>query len=53
MRQKMYFHSFFCTAIGLLIAASGLLISTSASAQAWPAKPIKLIVNFPPGGSPD
>ncbi len=29
------------------------LIATSAQAQAWPAKPIRLIVNFGTGGAPD
>lgn len=38
---------------GLAAAVAGLLTPLAASAQAWPAKPIKLIVNFPAGGSPD
>lgn len=38
---------------GLAAAVTGLLTPLAASAQAWPAKPIKLIVNFPAGGSPD
>ena len=35
----------------LLLAA--LSLSTAAVAQSWPAKPIKLVVNFPPGGAAD
>ncbi len=38
---------------GLLLILTSLLAPLAASAQAWPAKPIKLIVNFPAGGSPD
>jgi tripartite-type tricarboxylate transporter receptor subunit TctC len=40
----------------LSLAASlglGLLSSTSASAQAYPNRPIRLVVTFPTGGAPD
>lgn len=33
--------------------ASGLLASPFALAQGWPGKPVRVIVNFPPGGAAD
>jgi tripartite-type tricarboxylate transporter receptor subunit TctC len=36
-----------------LATAAALLIGTSAFAQTWPAKPIRLIVPFPAGGAVD
>ena len=39
--------------IPLAAVAVGLMASAAVQAQAWPAKPITLVVPFPPGGSSD
>ncbi len=41
------------TTLGLLAAATSLLVAGSAFAQAWPSKPITIVVAYPAGGDTD
>ncbi len=38
---------------GLAVLAGAFAFSAASQAQTWPSKPIKIVVNFPPGGAAD
>ena len=37
----------------VLLSLLGVGAATTAWAQAWPSKPLRVVVNFPPGGAAD
>lgn len=41
------------TFLGYMVWSAVLLLAQSAGAQSWPARPLHLIVTFPPGGTSD
>src|SRR4029453_8244178 len=41
------------TSIRFAVSAASLALASLAQAQTWPAKPVKIIVPYPPGGSVD
>jgi tripartite-type tricarboxylate transporter receptor subunit TctC len=45
--------TFVCRALGAIAAACALAAAPSAFAQEWPAKPVRIIVSFAPGGLTD
>ena len=53
MHQQTLLAAFALTRRRALLATGALLAAGGASAQSWPAKPIKLIVPWPPGGPTD
>ena len=53
MRQQTLLAAFALTRRRALLATGALLAAGGARPQSWPAKPIKLVVPWPPGGPTD
>ena len=53
MRQQTPLAAFALTRRRALLATGALLAAGGAGGQSWPAKPIKLVVPWPPGGPTD
>ena len=53
MHQQTLLAAFALTRRRALLATGALLAAGGARAQSWPAKPIKLVVPWPPGGPTD
>ena len=53
MHQQTPLAAFALTSRRALLATGALLAAGGARAQSWPAKPIKLVVPWPPGGPTD